>query len=141
MHFNRVEGTSPASRFPSSIRVYAALILLSIPVLCFATQAVAEKVMDLPMEPVQNYFREHCLVLDAGQTLVYRMETPYPLNFNIHHHPETGPTVYLIRKSIEEYFSGESVADAGGEYCFMWTNPEDRPEKFSVNLKYKVSSD
>ena len=117
------------------------LLILAIPAVCPAVETGVEKAVDVPMEPAQHHFREYCLILEKNSRIVYRINTPYPLDFNIHHHPEAGPTVYPVKTLIEKSHSGKVTVEAQGDYCFMWQNPQDRPEKFTAYLKYSILND
>ena len=98
----------------------------------------AEQTLDIPMKAHRLYFSERCIEVSAGDRLSFAVETPYPADFNIHHHTETA-TEYPVRRRIEERDQGTLVLAGGGEYCFMWQNPESRSGDYTIRLSYSVT--
>jgi hypothetical protein len=91
------------------------------------------------MEAHRGYSGERCLELSKGMTLKYELRTPYAIDFNLHHHPATGPAVYPERLRFSSQHANEIVIESSGTYCFMATNPEDRSQPYAVTVTYDVT--
>jgi hypothetical protein len=91
-----------------------------------------------PMLPHQGYSREHCVNAPNGSTLDFRFEGAQPVDFNIHHHPDKGDTVFAVRKNAVASLAKAVPIKEGGEYCFQWTNPADRAAKFPITVTYQI---
>lgn len=102
-----------------------------------AEQPVLTKTLNLPIKKHQGYFREHCVDLLQGQVIQYDVRVKYALDFNIHLHLQN-KIEYLVTDQMQDQYSGQLQAPSGGEYCFMWTNQQDRPKSFVVELSYRV---
>jgi len=92
------------------------------------------------MQPQKSYFAEKCFILESGQQLAYRFSTRSPIEFNVHHHPDKGPTVFPDRLVVKAQHSKQFVAQSGGEYCFMAKNPQDQPGAFDVVISYEITA-
>jgi hypothetical protein len=97
-----------------------------------ATRAIA-------MQKHQGYFSEHCVELQAHARLAFDLHSPYPVDFNIHHHSQTA-TEYPVRQRLDGHYQSALVLPSGGEYCFMWENPESRANDFTIRLHYTVTA-
>jgi hypothetical protein len=109
--------------------------------LCLLARPVAAETVDLVMEAHKGYFSERCIDLGKGQQLSYELRTPYAVDFNLHHHPHGGETVFPERLRLESRHSNVLIAESAGPYCFMATNPDNRAGKFLLRVSYEVSSD
>src|SRR5262249_9051288 len=69
------------------------------PILALAALAgpASAETLDLAMEAHKGYFSERCIDLGKGQRLSYQLRTPYAVDFNLHHHPGSGETVFPER--------------------------------------------
>jgi len=105
-----------------------------------AVQAAAPQSMKLPMQPQKDYFREHCFKLERGQQLSYELSTRYPIEFNLHHHPADGETVFPDRLLVKSQHSKQIVAESAGSYCFMATNPNDQAGAFEIVVNYEITT-
>lgn len=105
----------------------------------FAAQA-APLTMKFAMEAQQGYFRERCFKLERGQQVAYRLSTQHPIEFNLHHHPADGETVFPDRLVVKSEHSKQIVAESPGSYCFMATNPKDQPGAFDVVINYEITA-
>lgn len=105
-----------------------------------AIQAAESKTVKMSMQPPKNFFLEQCFTLERGQKLSYTLATPQPIKFNLHHHPENGPTVFPDRLLVKSQHSKQITAAAAGEYCFMTTNPVDQPSAFDVVVSYEITT-
>ena len=106
----------------------------------FAAQAAEPQTMKLTMEAQKNYFAEQCFKLGRGQQLAYKLSTRYPIDFNVHHHPDNGDTVYPDRLVVKSQHSKQIVAESAGAYCFMATNLSDQPGAFDVVINYEITA-
>jgi hypothetical protein len=106
----------------------------------FVAQATTPSTLNLKMKARKGYFSERCLKLDRGQQLAYQLSTRHPVEFNLHHHPDAGDTVFPDRLTVKSQHSKQIVAQSGGEYCFMATNPKDQPGAFDVVITYEISA-
>lgn len=91
-----------------------------------------------PMQREANYGREHCMQLPAGSTLEFSFHTSYPVDFNLHHHADGGATTFPLRQRVDQTLAKTQPITEGGNYCFQWINPVDRPADFPINLTYEV---
>lgn len=105
-----------------------------------AAQAAAPQTMKLTMQPQKGYFQEQCFTLEAGQQLAYQFSTRHPIEFNLHHHPINGDTVFPDRLTVKSQHSKTIVAASAGAYCFMATNPSDQPGAFDVVIKFEITA-
>jgi hypothetical protein len=105
-----------------------------------AAQAGAPLTMNLKMQPPKGYFIEQCFTLESGQQLAYRLSTPHPIEFNLHHHPAEGGTAFPDRLVVSSQHSKRIVAESAGAYCFMATNAKDQPGAFDVVINYEITA-
>ena len=105
-----------------------------------AVQAATPLTMKMEMQPQKDFFREQCFKLERGQQLSYELSTRYPIEFNLHHHPADGSTVFPDRLLVKSQHSKQIVAESAGSYCFMATNPKDQAGAFDVVMKYAIST-
>lgn len=105
-----------------------------------AAQAAAPLTIKLTMQPQKGYFTEQCFTLESGQELAYKFSTRHPIEFNLHHHPASGDTVFPDRLSVKSQHSNRIVAASAGAYCFMATNPSDQPGAFDVVINYEITA-
>jgi hypothetical protein len=96
--------------------------------------------MTLKLQPQKGHFAEQCFVLERGQQLAYQFSTSHPIDFNLHHHPATGPTVLPDRLTVKSQHSKRIVAESAGAYCFMATNSNDQPGAFDIVISYEVTA-
>jgi hypothetical protein len=102
-----------------------------------AEAAPVEQAVEVPMRAHASYFSERCIALQARDRLTFTVETAHAVDFNVHHHTDSA-TEYPVRRRVDDLFTQTIVAAGGGEYCFMWTNPERRPGPFTIRLHYAV---
>lgn len=100
---------------------------------------VPPRVLELPMQGYAGHFREHCIALQAGQSLTLSVDSPYAVRLNVHHHNATG-TVFLVDEIVDGPASNAVDIPSDGEYCLEVTNPESRPSAFELRLEYRVSA-
>lgn len=105
-----------------------------------AQSNAASEHWDVTMQTARHYMHEQCIEIDKGRRLAYRITTPRPVDFNIHHHSEAG-TDFPVKTMIERSLEGELAIPQSGEYCFMWQNPRQTPEAFTVELDYQIFGD
>lgn len=87
---------------------------------------------------VENYLKERCIKFGAGEKIAWRFTSIYPLNFNIHYHPDNTTRFKIQKENITE-LKGEFTSDAEDHYCFTWTNLVERDaEEWPVLLEYRV---
>ncbi len=91
----------------------------------------------LPMQRYRDYSRELCLDLPAGATVSYRLQTPYPLDFDFHHHHDAG-TSYLVQHQVATSDADVIPIAEAGHYCFRLKNTMEPPADFSAQLEYRV---
>jgi hypothetical protein len=89
-------------------------MLLLAPVACLATDRLAFEIMP-------GNFDEHCLKIDAGQSIRYRFTANSPVDFNIHHH-RGQEVLYPVKRDAVARAEGEFRAPSSEDYCLMWTN-------------------
>jgi len=71
---------------------------------------------------------EICVRLEAGRSIRWRFEASTPLDFNLHFH--RGAEVhYPVKRDRIRADSGVFTADAGEDYCLMWTNRSKSPAR------------
>lgn len=126
------------SRFAQSCAVALAVSLAAAAVAGPRPAAAeADAVLDVQMQMHASYFSERCMEFPPNEQLSFSVEAEYPVDFNVHRHTETA-TEYPVKLRVEQSYTG-TLTVAGGEYCFMWQNPANRPGDFQVTLRYKVS--
>ena len=118
----------------------ARLLIVVAAMSAFAAQAAAPRTMTLTMQAQKGYFQEQCFTLAAGQQLAYQFTTRHPIQFNLHHHPANGDTVFPDRLTVNSQHSKTIVAASAGAYCFMATNLADQPGAFDVIIKYEITA-
>jgi hypothetical protein len=106
-----------------------------------SARSAAAETLELPMLAHKGYFSELCIDVGKGQRLAYELRTPYAVDFNLHHHPDGGGTVFPERLPLRSQHSNELTTESAGLYCFMATNLDNRPETFVLRVSYEVSSD
>ena len=106
----------------------------------FAAHAAAPQTMKLTMQPQKGYFQEQCFTLAAGQQLAYQFTTRHPIQFNLHHHPANGDTVFPDRLTVNSQHSKTIVAASAGAYCFMATNPSEQAGAFDIVISYTITT-
>jgi hypothetical protein len=125
--------TSAITRHCLFVGVIAAMSAL-------VAQAAVPQTMKLAMQAKKGYFTEHCFTLESGQQLAYQFSTRHPIEFNLHHHPANGDTVFPDRLVVKSQHSKRIVAESAGAYCFMATNLNDQPGAFDVVISYEISA-
>ena len=105
-----------------------------------AAHAAGPQTMKLSMQPKKGHFAERCFMLESGQHLAYQFSTRHPVDFNLHHHPDKGATVFPDRLLVKSEHSKQFVAESAGEYCFMTKNPTDQPGAFDVVINYEITA-
>lgn len=106
-------------------------------------QAAGPKTVQLPMQPMKDYFRETCFTLQVGQQLSYQLTTPHPVEFNLHHHRPDGSMGYPDKLVVKSKHSKQLMAESAelaGPYCFMATNLQDQPGAFDVVINYEITA-
>jgi hypothetical protein len=106
----------------------------------FTAQAAEPQTMTLTMEAHKGYFSEQCFKLTDGQQLAYELSTRHPIDFNVHHHPDHGDTVFPDRLVVKSQHSKQIVAQSAGAYCFMATNLSDQAGAFDVVINYEITA-
>jgi hypothetical protein len=105
-----------------------------------AAQAAAPITMKLSMKAQKGFFTEQCFTLASGQQLAYQLSTSHPIDFNLHHHPAGGQTVFPDRLVVKSQHAKQIVAESAGAYCFMATNVKDQPDAFDVVINYEITA-
>jgi hypothetical protein len=106
-------------------------------------QAAGPQTVQLPMQPMKDYFREACFTLEVGQQLTYQLSTRHPIEFNLHHHQPDGGMGYPVKLVVKSKHSKQLLAesaDKAGPYCFMATNLQDQPGAFDVVINYEITA-
>jgi hypothetical protein len=116
------------------------LIGLAVVVGAFAAHAASSQTVTLSMQTPKDYFAEKCFTLESGQQLTYRFSTRSPVEFNVHHHPEKGATVFPDRLVVKSQHSKQIVAQSSGEYCFMAKNVQEQPGAFDLVISYEITA-
>lgn len=98
-----------------------------------ASAGAAPSTWQVPMEPDPGYYVEQCLHLRAGETVDYRLESPYPVDFNVHY-DVNGDTLYPTRLNHITRHNGRVQARTEGDYCFMWINNERQQTHYRIRL-------
>jgi hypothetical protein len=111
--------------------------LLSLPVALVATLSspasagAAPFDWQIPMERWPGHYVQQCLPLKAGETLAYRMRSPFPVDFNIHYRRDRD-TLYPVRVNHTTRHRGRLHARVDGQYCFMWINNEEQRSAYRI---------
>lgn len=74
---------------------------------------------------------EECLHLAAGRSRTFEWTADGPLDFNIHFHRGDDVT-YPVKLNGQAKGKGKFTAQAGEDYCWMWTAK--RPTKLTGTL-------
>lgn len=120
--------------------MYLACLSLILTATAYASAAKAQtQTLQFPMDYYAGHFREHCLKLQANQTLQLVISSRYPVQLNLHHH-ERSETTFLLDELIESTRKASVAIPAAGEYCLEVSNPETRPSTFEVRLDLRLSS-
>jgi len=96
--------------------------------------------MTLKMQTPKDYFRESCFALEIGQRLAYKLSTPNPIEFNLHHHRPDGQMVYPDRLVVKSQHEKQMIVQSAGVYCFMATSLADQPGPFDVVINYEITA-
>ena len=123
--------------FVNAVTRHRLLVGLVIAMTALAAHADT-RTMTLPMEAGKDYFMERCFKLELGQQLAYQVSTRHAIDFNVHHHPGDGETVFPDKRVVRAEHSNRIVAESAGVYCFMATNVEDHPSSFDVVIEYEI---
>ena len=132
--------TLASRRMQSSLARYRLFIGIIAGASALAAHAAEPQTMKLTMEAQKNYFAEKCFKLGRGQQLAYQVSTRHPIDFNLHHHPEGGDTVFPDRLVVKSQHSKQIIAESAGSYCFMATNLNDQPGGFEVVINFQITS-
>jgi hypothetical protein len=115
----------------------AALGCAAIAATVVGNAAATKDTLEVPMMAHDGYFAERCFELTPA-TLKFEVDSPYPVDFNFHHHTAT-TTEFPIRTVVAGHYAGTLKLTDAGEYCFMWKNPTDRDAEFTIRLVYDAS--
>lgn len=129
-----------AGRRSETIRVrLGCLLLIAASPLALAGRPFPPDGIDLEirMGTPEHYMHETCWDFPPGRELAYAFESPHPVDFNIHYHT-VAATEMPVSIDGGTMHSGRLSLGGGGERCFMWTNPVQRPEGFSIFLRLHV---
>lgn len=141
--FSKIPVTAPkrSATFLTSPKPMLVASLMTLVASWSGAAAATEGWQDTPvtMIGVANYFREVCREFSAGDKVEYRFTSAHPVNFNIHHHPNSS-TVFLLKKESLAELSGNFTAATNDHYCFTWTNlVELGAQEWDVQLQHRVS--
>jgi len=103
-------------------------------------QASGPQTLKLSLQAQKDHFREKCFKLEVGQLISYQLNTPHPIDFNLHHHPSEKEVVYPDKLVVKSRHSKQLVAQSGGSYCFMAKNLADQPAAFDVVIDYEITA-
>lgn len=95
--------------------------------------------ISVKLNGVINAMGEVCRMFEHGGVVNLEYSSQYPVNFNIHHHSETGTTFPIKHEGKTEH-QDSFIAQPGREYCFMWENKTHRDTGWTVELLYNVVS-
>jgi len=84
-----------------------------------------------------SYSFERCVEARAGQWLQLRFDTPQAVDFNIHHHAQSG-TEYPLKQRVSGILDERVMLAADGEYCFQWINPNNLDAAFAFDFSYQL---
>lgn len=124
----------------NALELHRMIIGLVATMSAFAAHAADSHTMKLPMQAQKDYFSEKCFTLERGQQLAYKVKTRHPIDFNVHHHPADGDTLYPDRLIVKSQHVKQIVAESAGAYCFMATNLNDQPSDFDVVITYEITN-
>ena len=130
----------PVIRRPrlSSNTLRAPALALAVALIAPLAVAADEVTLTKPMMAHQGYSQERCLQAAAGSTLEFSFEGANPVDFNIHHHPDQGPTVFAVRETAIASLAKVVPIASGGEYCFQWTNSATYAADYPIELHYRL---
>ncbi|MDY6946128.1 MAG: hypothetical protein SXG53_10440 [Pseudomonadota bacterium] len=134
---------TPAGNSVNAVTRHRLLVGLVAALGAFVAQASGPKTVQLAMQPMKDYFRETCFVLDVGQQLTYELNTRHPVEFNLHHHRADGSMSYPVKLVVKSKHSKQLIAESAelaGPYCFMATNVQDQPGAFDVVINYEIAA-
>lgn len=92
----------------------------------------------IPMQMHKGYSSERCIKVQQQSLLSFSLETPFQVEFNIHHHTDTS-TEFPVKRLVQSSYSQSLTLASAGEYCFMWMNPASRPTDYSIDLQYTLA--
>lgn len=81
---------------------------------------------------------ERCEVVGQRARLRVTFDSPYRVDFDIHHHTDTETFWPLKLSGVSEY-TGEIIADAGIEYCFNFVNKTLRSEPWTFPVTVEIA--
>jgi hypothetical protein len=134
---------TPATDSVNAVTRHRLLIGVVAALGALVAQAAGPTTLQLPMQPMKDYFREACFTLDVGQQLTYQLSTPHAIDFNLHHHQPDGGMGYPVKLVVKSKHSKQLVAESAekaGPYCFMATNLQDQPGAFDVVINYEITA-
>jgi len=123
-------------------RSNAIAIAMAITTLAVAgSQAMAadsnKQVRTLSMAAYAGYFQEFCTRMPADRQLRVAINSPHPLDFNVHYHVGN-ETHYLIKERVADLEWRSAALPAEGEYCFEVKNPGDAGAPFEALIEYRL---
>jgi hypothetical protein len=81
-------------------------------------------------------FIEVCEKLTQGTKVAWHFQSAAPLNFNIHYH-EGKDVKYPTKRDASAGARGRLDAALEQDYCWMWTNPQQKTTALRLTLKRK----
>jgi hypothetical protein len=103
-----------------------------------AAESPPSQAFNMRMMAHKGYFNERCMELSPA-TLRFELDSPYPVEINLHHHTDTA-TEYPVAARIEQKYAATVKLVSAGEYCFMLRNVERRSEAFTLRLSYETGA-
>jgi len=90
------------------------------------------------MHGAVNAMSERCDVFEYGGAVSFSFSSPYPLDFNVHHHGEL-TTSFPVKLSDQTTYQGVFIAEPNEEYCFMWQNKTSKDAKWTVETHLTIN--
>ncbi|WP_148863535.1 hypothetical protein [Marinobacter fonticola] len=86
-----------------------------------------------------GYFTEKCLPVNEGAEILYRFNSPYAVNFNVHVHTETETLFPVLIDNIDQH-QASLLASDDQEYCFTWKTTAKAAETWVLNFSYELKN-
>jgi hypothetical protein len=80
---------------------------------------------------------EVCMLLRAGDTLIWRFDCSAAADFNLHDHVGTKVNMPVQRKAVQRE-RGQHSVERSNDWCLMWTAP--RAKAITVSGAWHVRS-
>lgn len=124
--------------FRGNVFLGRALGFLSLLGVAATATAIEWEQRTVPMVGISDYMREVCVKFTAGDRVRYRFESDFPVNFDVHYHPEAG-ILFKTRKEAVTQIASEFTSESSQLYCFTWRNKREQGNEWKITLHFLIT--